>query len=675
MTDSQFVRFGKYLLLHKIATGGMAQLYMAKIMGIQGFEKLIAFKMLLPHYLQDKELVDSFINEAKLAALLHHQNIVQIYDFGSSEDSYFISMEYLFGKDMKAIWNKAQGKDHPVSLENALNIVSRVCAGLVYAHELKDFQGKPLNIIHRDISPPNIFVTYQGEVKILDFGIAKAASQSTATQFGMIKGKVAYMSPEQAAGKPIDQRSDIFSLGILLYELVTQSRMFTGDNTIHILTKVREGEFNPPQAIAREVPQKILTILNRTIAKEPEQRYQTCAEMLADLEECMIEFSIRPGARGLASYIKELFAEEIIQEDELIRKLNGAGGAVRDNTEITINIHPTRTEKTENTISFLHIDPPVTVPENQITKNTPKEPVKQPSGKTAGASPGATIEQPTATKPQPQQDSVTSGKKEKPIVEFTPRPIKAKRRRHFLYLSIVFLTALTCGGVYLFVQNKINIIGLVNDKQQIASNNQPSQPPAVHDTSVSEPSKTAKDTEQKVYPATVTATQFQQQEKPAEDSKAKAQESQNQAKELARKNPEKAKKLLLEVVRLDPKNEEAQLFLATVCMKLKDYSGAIKAYEEILDTNYDTPTVAFNLGFAYAMNKNLTKAEEMYNRVVKLAPPYLDEAFFNLAMVQEKQGKKDMALENLKNALSVNPNKQVIKTNYNRLSKNMEKSK
>ena len=164
MTELETARFGKYLLMEKMAVGGMAQLYKAKITGIQGFEKLIAIKTILPHLANEKELLTSFIDEAKLAALLHHQNIVQIYDFGSMEGAYFIAMEYLFGKDLRHVFSQAQERKKPISNELALYIVSRICSGLDYAHNLKDYQGKSLNIIHRDISPQNILVTYEGEV-------------------------------------------------------------------------------------------------------------------------------------------------------------------------------------------------------------------------------------------------------------------------------------------------------------------------------------------------------------------------------------------------------------------------------------------------------------------------------------------------------------------------------
>jgi serine/threonine protein kinase len=226
MTKFQPIRFGKYLILDKIATGGMAELFRAKITSVEGFEKLVAIKKILPNLTQDSNLVTMFIDEAKLAAMLTHQNIVQIYDLGSMEGAYFIAMEYIHGKDLRVLSNKSKEKELPLPLGYALYITSRICSGLDYSHNLKDFQGNPLKLIHRDISPQNILVTYEGEVKIVDFGIAKAARKSVDTREGLIKGKVAYMSPEQAAGKTIDHRSDIFSAGILLYEMITGVRMF-----------------------------------------------------------------------------------------------------------------------------------------------------------------------------------------------------------------------------------------------------------------------------------------------------------------------------------------------------------------------------------------------------------------------------------------------------------------
>jgi serine/threonine protein kinase len=245
----------------------MAELFRAKLTGEQGFEKLIAIKKILPTLSGEENLVTAFIDEAKLAALLHHENIIQIYDFGSMDDQYFIAMEYLFGKDLRTITRTARKKEMPLGMENILYIISRICAGLDYSHNLKDLQGKPLNIIHRDINPQNILITYEGQAKIIDFGIAKAASHNAHTRENLIKGKLAYMSPEQANGQKIDHRSDIFSSGIILYELLAARRMFTGE-TMHVLSLVREAQYDPPEEVIPDLPSKLNDILRLFGAKE-----------------------------------------------------------------------------------------------------------------------------------------------------------------------------------------------------------------------------------------------------------------------------------------------------------------------------------------------------------------------------------------------------------------------
>jgi serine/threonine protein kinase/tetratricopeptide (TPR) repeat protein len=333
MTLTEPTHFGKYVLLKNIATGGMAELYLAKNTELKHVEKLIAIKRLLPHFASEENLVKSFIDEARLASVLQHQNIVQIYDCGTTEDSYYIEMEYLLGKDLAQVINKAKLNAQPLSLAYSLFIVAQICSGLDYAHKQKDAQGKPLNIIHRDISPQNIMMTYAGNVKIVDFGIAKAATQTTKTQVGMIKGKIAYMSPEQAEGKTIDHRSDIFSIGIILYELVTAKRMFQDEDTLKLLTLVRRAEFEPPERVNKALPPKLYEILHKSLAKEPEQRYQFTDEMLADLEGCMNHLP-RPTPRGLSQYMHQLFTEEIAAESSMGELLPGsAGGDVKADRE------------------------------------------------------------------------------------------------------------------------------------------------------------------------------------------------------------------------------------------------------------------------------------------------------------------------------------------------------
>jgi len=307
-------KFGKYQLLDKIATGGMAELYRAKLTRAEGFEKLIAIKKILPHLSCEGELVKAFVDEAKLAALLQHENIVQIYDFGNLEGEYFIAMEYLFGKDLRSITRKADERNMPIGFENTLYIASRICAGLDYSHNLRDLQGKPLNIIHRDVNPQNNFITYEGQVKLIDFGIAKAASHNTTTHEGLIKGKLAYMSPEQANGEVIDHRSDIFSTGIILYELLANRRMFEGE-ALQIYPQVREARYEPPENVISDVPTKFYDLLNRALAKDRQDRYQSAGDMLADIEECMYLIDVRPNARSFGQYIKSLFEEEFAAEE------------------------------------------------------------------------------------------------------------------------------------------------------------------------------------------------------------------------------------------------------------------------------------------------------------------------------------------------------------------------
>ena len=220
-------KFGQYILLDKVGSGGMAELFKAKKVGIEGFERVLAIKRILPHLSSDEEFIDMFIAEAKLVALLSHKNITQVYDFGKIGQNYFIAMEYIRGKDLRGLLKRCNEKNIKFPITLAVFIAKEVASGLSYAHRQKDSMEKSLNIIHRDVSPQNILISYDGDVKVVDFGIAKAGSQSRTTT-GVLKGKLSYMSPEQAWGKTIDHRSDIFAIGIVLYEMLTGERLLRG---------------------------------------------------------------------------------------------------------------------------------------------------------------------------------------------------------------------------------------------------------------------------------------------------------------------------------------------------------------------------------------------------------------------------------------------------------------
>jgi serine/threonine protein kinase len=303
-------QFGKYLLVHRLGSGGMAELFLAKQTGLKGFEKVLAIKKILPHLTQDSEFVSMFVNEGKLAALLTHQHIVQIFDLGHVDGAYYLAMEYVMGKDLRAVVSRARERGGRLPIDQALSIVSQIASGLDYAHRKKDLNGRDLNIVHRDVSPQNVLVSYEGEVKLVDFGIAKAAGIGQETKTGILKGKLAYMSPEQAMGRTIDRRSDVFALGIVLYELLTGRRLFKGDSDLSTLEQVRTANVEPPKRIDADIPDALEAAVMTALAREPEGRYQTAADFQAALEAIIAERGRGSSNLHLAQFMTSLFAED-----------------------------------------------------------------------------------------------------------------------------------------------------------------------------------------------------------------------------------------------------------------------------------------------------------------------------------------------------------------------------
>lgn len=334
------VKFGNYLLLKKIASGGMAELFLARQIGVMGFERIVAIKKILPHLTHDKEFVEMFINEAKLAAQITHPNVVQIYDFGFADGMYFIAMEFITGKSLAEILSKGLKAKDFVSGRLAVYIISKIAAGLDFAYRGTTIGGTPLGIVHRDISPQNILIGYNGDVKLVDFGIAKAASSNHHTQTGILKGKLSYFSPEQAWGKSVDHRSDIFSLGIVLYEMLTEKRLFKAENEIAIIEKIRKDEIQPPSLIKSVFSKTMDDILLKALARNPDDRFQNAG----DFEEALTRFlntsGGSPTAKDLSSYISSLYPFEIQmnkQEFEKIARIESkvlAENASRQQTEI-----------------------------------------------------------------------------------------------------------------------------------------------------------------------------------------------------------------------------------------------------------------------------------------------------------------------------------------------------
>ncbi|HXK10132.1 MAG TPA: serine/threonine-protein kinase [Vicinamibacteria bacterium] len=300
-------RFGPYQLLDRVAIGGMAEVFKAKKAGVEGFEKVVALKRILPHLSDNKEFVDMFVDEAKMVAGLAHPNIVQIFDLDHVDKSYYIAMEYVHGRDLRTIMRRAREKGLRMPLDLSLRVVSHVCAALEYAHRKKDERGRPMEIVHRDVSPQNILLSFEGDVKLADFGIAKAATKASITDRGALRGKLLYMSPEQAWGRPIDRRSDVFSLGIVLYEMVTETKPFIGAGTeLTILELVRQCVITPAREINPRVPEALDRVIMKALARDPGERYQDAGQMQRGLERFLRE---RPpvSARDLARFLELLF--------------------------------------------------------------------------------------------------------------------------------------------------------------------------------------------------------------------------------------------------------------------------------------------------------------------------------------------------------------------------------
>ena len=306
--------FGKYYLLELINVGGMAEVFKAKMFGVEGFEKIVAIKRILPEVAEDAEFIKMFVDEAKIAVKLQHPNVVQIFELGKIEDSYFIAMELINGKDLKTIRKRLKRVDLLMPVEQSAYIISQVCDGLDYAHRKTDEKMNPLNIVHRDISPQNMIVSYEGTVKLIDFGIAKAKSKSTKTQVGMLKGKFSYMSPEQVSGQPIDRRSDIFSLGVVFFEMLTGKRLFLGKNDVETLEKIRKAEVLPPSVFNSDVPPELDRIVLKALAKDREDRYQWASEFSEDLKKFSYSSGKSFSRQDMMNFMSEFFADELEEE-------------------------------------------------------------------------------------------------------------------------------------------------------------------------------------------------------------------------------------------------------------------------------------------------------------------------------------------------------------------------
>jgi serine/threonine protein kinase len=309
-------RLGKYEILSSLASGGMARIYIARMTGIGAFERHVVIKMILPERAHDYTSVQMFLDEARLAASLNHQNVAQVFEVGQEEGVHYLAMEYVHGQDLRALLAKAGSEGTRVPLELALTVVSGAAAGLHHAHDRRSHDGVPMGIVHRDVSPSNIMIGYDGAVKLLDFGIAKATMRSIETQSGIIKGKFAYMSPEQCRGRDVDRRSDVFSLGIILYEVTTQHRCFRADSDFDTMHRIVTGDVVQPTRLVLGYPPALEAIVLKALAVDPDERYASAGDLLEAMEGFAASLRMSLSMMSLGRFMRDMFGD--VQEPWLM---------------------------------------------------------------------------------------------------------------------------------------------------------------------------------------------------------------------------------------------------------------------------------------------------------------------------------------------------------------------
>ncbi|WP_437874283.1 serine/threonine protein kinase [Sorangium sp. So ce513] len=298
----------RYRVIERLASGGMAEVFLAESAGIEGFKKQVAIKRVLPHLSEKKRFIAMFLDEARLSAHLSHSNVAQVFDIGVGDNAYFIVMEYVDGADLKAVLESMRKAGRTLPVESAVFITAKLCEGLTYAHELKAADGHPLKIVHRDMSPPNVLITKYGEVKIVDFGLAKATSQLEKSEAGIIKGKFSYLSPEAAQGLEVDHRTDIFAVGAILWEMLAGKRLFLGDTDYQTVKLVQQAQIPPLSGINKAVPPELDRIIARSLAREPDERYASAREFGRDLTNFLYRFGRPVSAYDIAEHVRSAMA-------------------------------------------------------------------------------------------------------------------------------------------------------------------------------------------------------------------------------------------------------------------------------------------------------------------------------------------------------------------------------
>ena len=314
-------RVGRYDVVGRLDVGGMAEILLGQLRGARGFEHPVVIKRILPHLSSDPSFVQMFLDEASIAAGIRHPNVVHVHELGQEGEDLFLVMEYLEGEPAHGVQLRAAARGMRLDPGICAWIVAQAAAGLHAAHELTSPDGRVRNVVHRDVSPQNVFITYSGQVKVLDFGIAKAADRNTKTDTGLVKGKFNYMSPEQCRGEPVDRRTDVFALGVVLYELLTGRRLFKRSTQAATIRAVLEHEVIPPSELVPDIPPELESACMKALSRSRKRRYQSAAELRRDLLRVAIAGHDEMPEQRLASLMRELFGDRIAVKSEMLRKV------------------------------------------------------------------------------------------------------------------------------------------------------------------------------------------------------------------------------------------------------------------------------------------------------------------------------------------------------------------
>jgi Flp pilus assembly protein TadD len=600
-------RFGDYVLLDKIAQGGMAELFLAKRRGVEGFEKVVAIKRILPELSWNREFVAMFINEAKIAARLSHPNIVQIFDFGKIDNYYFIAMEYVHGENLRELLKQAAARNVHFSPELVASITARACAGLDHAHRKTDEGGRPLRIIHRDVSPQNVLVSYEGDVKVVDFGIAKAVAENPEATRGVLKGKLSYLSPEQVNGLNLDARSDVFAIGLVFYELLVGKKLFDKQDPAEILDAIIHVDSNQ---VARSVPnldRRLREVLCQALHVDPEQRFPSAGAMQMALEEYVREVGDPGGTMQLANLMRLLFDEKIGERTEQFLRAQVAGKRGRSTVRSgsPLRLGAALGGGLLGIVALVFAAPALRAgrgaPEGKVATRSAPNPAA-----VGAVTANAKAEGPAAATPA------------------TPTPLEPP-----------------------------------------AAAQSPAAPKGLADVEIAEASLAANRPGE-----AVTAFERAFAASPAlrpKYSEGYAKALTEEGRSLLDSDPESASKRLEQAVAADPRSFDAHFFLAKVYTRRSDVEGALREYQEAIRINPNSADAHFNLGFVYFSQKRYDDALREYQKVVELKPPYLADVFYNLSACYEQMKQKSDAIATLRRGLEAVPDSDLLRQRLNQL--------